>query len=154
MRNPHPKLQDFTPQSVYCALKEMCRKADLPDCFIEMCALSMSEEWDWEYNGITGRPDPYTPILFAWIHDFLWITGAGGFESDVIMAYLILQTGFSNFYAYTSYKAVRIAWKTPLIGYKAKHKRKGNVRPLSQLEEECFNLAYESLKKRNVKWIS
>lgn len=141
MRNPHPKLQYFTPQSVYCALKEMCRKADLPDCFVELCALTMSEEWDWEYNGISFWVDKEVIVLFAWIHDFMWITGAGGIESDVIMRYIGEKTGYTKRSMKYAYKMVRIGWEMPLIGYKAKHKRKGNIRSLLPCEIECYKVA-------------
>lgn len=141
MRNPHPKLQHFTPQSVYCALKEICVKNELPECFIEMCALSMSEEWEWEYNGISFWPDKEVIVLFAWLHDFMWITGSGGYKSDLIMRYVGEHTGYTKLSMNYAFKIVRAGWEIPLIGYKAKHKKRGNIRSLTPVENQCFRIA-------------
>ena len=138
MRHPAPKLSYFTIEELHANLVRQCNAAGLPDCFREMIDLSFSEQWDWEYNGVTLMPDEQYPVLYAWLHDFMWITGSGGKESDWILRFVRDKQGYKKEVSMKYFKGIRVAWKTY---YKWKHKFNGNVRNLTQVELRCFKYA-------------
>jgi len=137
MIKPQQKiLKYFTSEEIKWALKREAHDFFLPKCFIELIDETFTREW--VYNGATGVKDKYYPNLFSWVHDYLWITGAGGKESDLIMRYLVDSKYGDSGEARLFYIGVRLAW----FGfYKWKHKFKGNKRELTEVERECYNKA-------------
>jgi hypothetical protein len=130
------KLKYFTANEIKSALIREARMQSLDDCFIELIHDSFKKFWI--YDGATLVKDKYVPNLFSWLHDYMWRTGAGGKESDVIMRYLIEKGYGDKGEARLFYIGVRIAW----FGfYKWKHKLKGNKRELTEVERECYKKA-------------
>jgi hypothetical protein len=95
------------------------------------------------YDGATVVTDEYHPRLANFIHDYMWRTGAGGKESDLIYKYLLVKTGTRKLKAHTRYLAIRSAW---IFKYRLKHKKAGNVRGLSEEEQNMYLIAKAFLK--------
>lgn len=71
------------------------------------------------FDGCTFIQDNHHPCLWCFVHDYLWITGQGGIDSDKLMRYLAIEMGTSRFKANIMYFVVRVAW---LIHFKYKRK--------------------------------
>lgn len=127
--------------SIRRALIKEAHHYGLPAEFIELITLSFNSAYTWGYNGANIINDKYYPNLMSWLHDFMWSSGAGGKESDVIFRYVAEKTWCTKRQAKLYYNFVRIGWSTPFIGYKAKHKKKGNVRNLTPIELKCYEIA-------------
>ena len=103
--------------------------------------------WDFidDCDGCTGVHD-YHPdkwVFDCLTHDFHWRCGRGGLISDKIFYDLMVARGFPKWKAGKRYIGVRIAWMTK---YKWKHKRNGNIKPLTIAMIEYAkinNLKYE-----------
>lgn len=91
-----------------------------------------SKEWDLvaDYDGCTGVPEFHiNKVIFpCFVHDFHWQSGRGGIVSDRIFYEMMLAQGFPKWKARKRYLGVRLAWN---LVYKWKHKRKCNVRDLT-----------------------
>jgi len=94
------------------------------------------------YDGASVIEDEYHPRFAYFVHDFFWRTGAGGVESDRIMKALLIMTGDSKLSAQKKYIGVRAGW---LLMYKYKHKRKGNVRKLNDIELNVYDFVLKYL---------
>ena len=138
MRHPAPKLSYFTIEELHANLIRQCNSAGLPFCFRELIDLSFSEKYDWKYNGVTLMKDEQHPVLYAWLHDFMWITGAGGYKSDLILRYVRDKQGYNAKVSKMYFLGVHLGW---LLGFKWWHKLRKNVRELTPKEECCFQIA-------------
>lgn len=99
------------------------------------------ELWDskfWRekgYDGKSFRQDKCHPSIEIFFHDGMWRTGAGGYESDLILykvSNLLWGRSLSNDF---DFFMVRIGWA---VYYKRKHKKANNIRPLTINERELF----------------
>lgn len=72
-----------------------------------------SKEWNWQEDcdGCTFISENwegiYPPCL---VHDYMWITGRGGYQSDLIFLDLMLEYKLPKLKAYFRFFAVRLAW--------------------------------------------
>jgi hypothetical protein len=139
--NPYStKLKYFTANQIRKALLREIKAHKLDWCFYVLLEESFKKKW--KYNGANVVNDKYYPNLYSWLHDYMWTTGAGGYRSDVILRYLEEVTySYSKASALIKFRGVRVGWETPLIGYKANHKRKGNIRELTEAENKCYQVA-------------
>lgn len=135
---------DLTENEIGAALVKQIRRLGLA----EKCPAIISvfkELWEskfWRYTGYDGASivtDVSHPAIWNFIHDWMYRTGMGGLESDVIYRELMILGGISKVKAYRRYYVIRVAW---LLYFKRKHKKSGNVRDLS---DNCV-LLYNSLK--------
>jgi hypothetical protein len=90
-----------------------------------------SDLWDptIDYDGCTAVQDVYHPCVSCFIHDYLWITGQGGKESDELFYYLMREERTPESKAIRRYWAVRLGW---VFYYKWKNFKKRNVNPYSK----------------------
>ena len=112
------------------------KKSPPPPPLLTISFLSASLNWIEQSSIVT---DVSHPAVWNFIHDWMYRTGMGGLESDVIYREIMILGGISKFKAYRRYYVIRVAW---LLYFKRKHKKSGNVRDLS---DNCV-LLYNSLK--------
>lgn len=137
----YPFLDD---EAIYKALRREIEYFKLSPFVKHVFLTSKWGKWQYSYDGATLVQDKYHPRIANWLHDYMWRTGAGGYKSDVIYKYLLIKTGTSSFIAQKRFVAIRSAW---LFNYKWSHKRKGNVRPLTDDEENLYLIAKSYLSK-------
>ena len=63
-----------------------------------------------DFNGCTLVQDTYHPFIACFLHDWRWITGQGGFNSDMEFKVNLEKAGFSKAKAFRWFLAVRIGW--------------------------------------------
>ena len=83
----------------------------------EMC---YSEKWNpkFEYNGCTFVQDELHPFLPCFIHDYRWIVGEGGLDSNLEFKTNLIKAGFSKSKALKYFLGVHLGW---ILYYKWKH---------------------------------
>lgn len=74
-----------------------------------------------QYNGCTFVQDELHPFLPCFIHDYRWIIGKGGLDSNIEFKTNLIKAGFSKVKAWKYFLGVHTAW---LFFYKWKHKLK------------------------------
>jgi len=92
-------------------LKSLANKFDLPVPIKALItAALLDERWDplQQYDGCTLVQDMYHPCLSCFIHDYLWISGQGGKDSNKVFFYLMLKEGFSESKAKRRYYGVSL----------------------------------------------
>ena len=72
-----------------------------------------------EFNGCNLVQDKLHPFLPCFLHDWRWVTGQGGYKSDVEFYNNLRKAGMPKFEATSWFVAVRIGW---LFYYKWKKK--------------------------------
>lgn len=102
---------------------------------------TFKEAWDskfWEdkgYDAASLVSDEYHPRLANFFHDYMWRSGTGGQKADTIYRELLIATGTNKTKAWARYLGIRVVW---LGWYKWKHRKKGNVVPLSSAFEKLY----------------
>lgn len=141
------KLKHFAPDEILRALKRQLVEFEAPsEAFRKLEEIWDSRFWTNKgYNGANIIRDKFLPWCFPFFHDYYWRTGKGGRKSDIISIYFARKTGVSKFWCKTYLKGLGIGWSFPLIGYKSKHKRKGNIKPFNELDEALFIIAEKYL---------
>lgn len=64
------------------------------------------------YNGCTAVQDLLHPCVSCFLHDYLWITGQGGKDSDYLFYKIMLLEKTPKAKADRRWFAVRVAWLT------------------------------------------
>ncbi len=82
-----------------------------------------------QFDGCTLVQDFIHPSLPCFLHDHHWITGMGGWKSNIIFYRLMLATGVKKSEARRRLIGVTIGW---YLSYKWKHDKKRNVNPLTK----------------------
>jgi hypothetical protein len=133
----------------YTRIIDSFRVYDVPDPLRNFLLEALhSKKWDWYYDmdGCTGVPD-YWPTIYSpecLGHDYPWVTGMGGKESDVIFKALMKAYCKPKGFRWRRYKGVRFAW---IFKFKRHHKKKGNIRPLTPAMIEAYNFSLKYLKQ-------
>ena len=71
-----------------------------------------SEFWNviYDFNGCTLVQDMFHPCPACFVHDYMWISGHGGYISDRIFFNLMISEGMSKSKATRRWFAVRVGW--------------------------------------------
>lgn len=77
-----------------------------------------------QFDGCTIVQDPDHPCIACWLHDFWWLTGRGGWLSNVLFQRILKLTDVNWYQRNKNFLGVTIGW---YAGYKWKHLIKGNV---------------------------
>ena len=63
-----------------------------------------------DYNGCTLVQDDYHPFVPCLIHDYRWITGEGGLDSDLEFKINLQKSGKSVYKSWMWFIGVRLGW--------------------------------------------
>lgn len=86
-----------------------------------------SKYWDVieEYNGCTLVQDYFHPCPACFCHDYMWISGHGGKDSDKIFKALMIAEGMPKGKINRRWFGVRVGW---IFGFYWKYKIKGTLK--------------------------
>jgi hypothetical protein len=89
-----------------------------------------------DYDGCTVVQDRHHLYLPCFIHDYMWVTGMGGKESDELFYKLLKATGMTSRKSKLWYLGVRIGW---ILGYRRMYIRNRNINPFTENVKKAFN---------------
>lgn len=91
-----------------------------------------SKEWDSliDYNGCTIVQDILHPCPACFCHDYMWISGHGGKDSDKLFKLFMSFEPMSKAKINRRWLGVRIGW---FLWFKWKRKNKGNTKAMINL---------------------
>lgn len=108
---------------VHC--KRQLEYFDQEDLYYKVKNAIYDDRWNpiEEYNGCSMVQDKFHPYIPCLLHDYQWITGDGGWDSDMFFYQNLLKFGTRKGRAKKMFVGVRIGW---LFYYKWKYLLNGS----------------------------
>ena len=107
MKHPY---KYWTRDYLYEFLLPQCIDFDVSTSLVKLAVYD--ERWNprYDFNGCTLVQDEYHPFLPCFIHDWRWITGQGGLDSDIEFKINLVKAGFTELKAWKYFIGVRLGW--------------------------------------------
>lgn len=136
MKQPY---KTWTKKELELKLKDQCLYYKLSLLVYSMVGDSINDEsWNpvLEFDGCTLVQDHDHPCLPCWLHDYHWISGMGGWRSNLIFYWLMLDTGVKKWEAKRRWFGVTLGW---YLYYKWIYAAKRNINPYSESMNEFYS---------------